>query len=343
MSLRSISLQNFRSYKKSSFDFSPKTTLIIGPNTLGKTNIIEAIFLLSTGKSFKGRDEDMIKFGEEVGRVKTASNAAASDLEVVLSTLQGRFSKRYFVNGVPRRRADFVGHLPSVLFTPVDLELITDGPGVRRRYLDFVLEQTDREYAYAAFSYEKALRARNRLLEQAKKTRRYAQEVFAYWDAMLIAQAEIITKKREEYLDFVNSARKDVFKISLVYDKNVMSEEQLESYREREIESGMTLVGPHRDDFQVFMEGMREVKVFGSRGQQRLGVLQLKIIELQFAEKNLATKPLLLLDDIFSELDQRHIELVMDMVSNQQTVITTTHREFVGKKLKKSTGVIELE
>lgn len=279
----------------------------------------------------------MLLFGEQVGRVKSEG------LEVVLSNIEDRFGKKNLVNDIPRRRADFVGHLPSVLFTPVDLELITDGPGVRRRYLDFVLEQVDRDYSHALAQYERALRSRNRLLELAKKTRRRIQEHFDYWDGLLIANGEIITRKREEYLAFINDFKKDIFKLSVVYDKSIISLERLSQYQDREIEACATLVGPHRDDFKVFMEKDREIKVFGSRSQQRLAVLQLKIIELAFMKSiKDGQKPLLLLDDIFSELDQGHIDLVLDMAIHQQTVITTTHREFVDKKLHKTMSMIEL-
>ncbi|HSX40696.1 MAG TPA: DNA replication and repair protein RecF [Candidatus Saccharimonadales bacterium] len=338
--LGSLHLQNFRSYKKASFEFAT-TTLIIGPNTAGKTNLIEAVFLLSTGKSFKGGDEDAIMFTEEVARVSTQG------LEVVFANQagQGRFVKKYLVNGVSKRRADFVGNLPAVLFTPLDLELITNGPSMRRRYFDFVLEQTDSDYAHARAQYEKAIRARNRLLEEAKKRGHKSQQIFSYWDDLLIQNGQIITQKREEYTQYLNRFSKDVFDFTISYDKSVISKERLLQYDRAEVDATITLVGPHRDDFEISMFVDKEaalVKTFGSRGQQRLAILQLKIIELAFLEEKLGERPMLLLDDIFSELDEGHIDLVLEMIGKQQTILTTTHKEFVKNKFSKGMHVIEL-
>jgi DNA replication and repair protein RecF len=164
--LKSISLQNFRSYKKTEFSFE-NTTLIIGPNTSGKSNLIEAIYLLSTGKSFRtDKDAQMLSFSEEVGRVKGFTDE--EELEVVLTNGKvgdsGSQYKKFLVNGVARRRVDFAGHFLTVLFSPQDLEIIIESPSLRRNFLDEVLEQVDREYRAAAISYTKVLRQRNALL-----------------------------------------------------------------------------------------------------------------------------------------------------------------------------------
>ena len=144
MQLLDLNLQNFRSYSNSSINFSPNTTLIVGPNTAGKTNILEAIFFLATGKSFHAeKDMEMIRFGEKIARVKT------DGLEIVLMP-----QKRYLVNGVSKRQMDFIGNIRAVLFAPTDLELITDSPSLRRKYLDFVLIQVDREFRRARSLYE---------------------------------------------------------------------------------------------------------------------------------------------------------------------------------------------
>ena len=174
--LKSISLQNFRNYKHKTFEFSPDTTLIIGPNTTGKTNILEAVFLISTGKSFKtDKDFQMLEFGKEVGRVGAYVNPSASSagssqasseqvakLEVVItngnvSGVKSQY-KKFLVNGVAKRRVDFAGNLISVLFSPQDLDIIVDSPSLRRRFLDNVLEQVDREYRSANIAYVKAIR-----------------------------------------------------------------------------------------------------------------------------------------------------------------------------------------
>ena len=169
--LKSISLQNFRSYEKTEFSFE-ETTLIIGPNTSGKSNLIEAIYLLSTGKSFRTeKDVQMLSFREEVGRVK--GKVSDDELEVVITNGQvngGSQYKKFLVNGVAKRRGDFAGHLQAVRFSPQDLEIIVDSPSLRRNFLDEILEQVDRNYRVSTIAYSKALRQRNALLELAKET-----------------------------------------------------------------------------------------------------------------------------------------------------------------------------
>ena len=166
--LHSLGLQNFRSYKSKEFEFSENTTLIVGPNTIGKTNIIESIFLISTGKSFKtDKDIQMLSLGKEVGRVR----AKVDDLKLEVVLTNGYVSgvksqyKKFLINGVAKRRADFAANLIAVLFSPADLDIIIGSPSLRRNLLDDVLEQTDRDYRYANIAYVKALRQRNALLE----------------------------------------------------------------------------------------------------------------------------------------------------------------------------------
>jgi len=353
--LKSIFLQNFRSYKKQEFSFE-ETTLILGPNTSGKTNLIEAIYLLSTGKSFRTeKDIQMLKFNEEVGRVKGAAQRALPggdldniELEVIITNGRvgdGRSQyKKFLVNGVSKRRVDFAGNLLSVLFSPQDLDIIIDSPSLRRNFLDEVLEQVDRSYRLALLTYSKSLRQRNALLEVARETGLRNPKQFEYWDNLVIVNGQIITKKREEFIDSANSAAKEIFDFLITYDKSVISKERLLQYENEEIASGVTLVGPHRDDFSVSMfnssKTVHDVKFFGSRGQQRLAILQLKVLELLFIEKTLGERPILILDDIFSELDEEHINLIFDQIGKQQTILSTTHKEFIPKKMLKLMKVI---
>jgi len=353
--LKSISLQNFRSYKKQEFSFE-ETTLILGPNTSGKTNLIEAIYLLSTGKSFRTeKDIQMLKFNEEVGRVKGVAQRALPggdldniELEVIITN--GRVGdgksqyKKFLVNGVSKRRVDFAGNLLSVLFSPQDLDIIIDSPSLRRNFLDEVLEQVDRSYRLALLTYSKSLRQRNALLEVAKETGLRNPKQFEYWDNLVIENGSIITQKREEFINFANSAAKDIFDFLITYDKSVISKERLLQYENEEIASGVTLVGPHRDDFSVAMHHLsktvHDVKFFGSRGQQRLAILQLKVLELLFIEQRMGKRPVLILDDIFSELDAEHINLIFDQIGKQQTIFSTTHKEFIPKKMLKLMKII---
>ncbi len=347
--LHSLSLQNFRSYKDRVFEFSENTTLIVGPNTIGKTNIIESVFLISTGKSFKtDKDVQMLSIGKEVGRVK----AKVDDLKLEVVLTNGYVSgvksqyKKFLINGVAKRRADFAANLIVVLFSPADLDVIIGSPSLRRNLLDDVLEQTDREYRIANIAYVKAIRQRNALLELARETGNRSEKQFEYWDKLVIDNGQVLTQKREEFINFVNNSKKDIFDFKLSYDKSEISQERLEQYSSAEVASAVTLVGPHRDDFIILMpkeDGFYDVKSFGSRGQQRLAILQLKSLQIKFIEEKIGKKPLLLLDDIFSELDEGHINLILEQVGREQTIITTTHKEFVPQKYLKDINVIELE
>lgn len=353
MYLKTLQLQNFRSYTRSSFTFSEGTTIIIGPNTAGKTNLIEAVYLLATGKSFRAeKDVEAIQFQKEMARVKGLVDD--NQLEVVLTTgeVAGITSalKKYLLNGVAKRRADFAGNLIAVLFSPLDLEIIIDSPSIRRSFLDDAISQVDREYARSLLTYTKALRQRNALLQLAKEKGIRNDRQFAYWDELLIGAGNTITKKREEFIIFLNNSQKEVFDLIVIYDKSTISKERLLQYKDAEVGSGVTLVGPHRDDFNVNLQfktenlkpETRDIKLFGSRGQQRLAVLQLKMLQLLFVEQATGKRPLLLLDDIFSELDEGHINLIWEIIPKQQAIITTTHEEFVKEKLINEANVIEL-
>jgi DNA replication and repair protein RecF len=348
-------LQNFRSYKKSTYDFE-KFTIIIGPNTAGKSNLIESIFLLSSGKSSRAeRDAQMVRLGNEMGRVSAHilqdldGQSKTEDINLEVMVTVGEVAgvrtqyKRFFVNGVAKRRTDFVGNLPSVLFSPQDLELVGGSPGKRREFLDNVLEQTDRDYRIAHLGFIKALKQRNALLELVKETGRNADKQLDYWDSLVIRNGSVVTQKREKFINSLNEEEKSVFDFKIVYDKSEISKERLEKYYDAERASGVTLVGPQRDDVFIYFEKDKALKYFGSRGQQRLGVLQLKLIELNYIKEKLEEAPILLLDDIFSELDEEHINLILSIIGDQQTILTTTHEEFIPTSLKRKMEVIELE
>ena len=357
MHLKQLTLQNFRNYKKSTFNFSENTTLVVGPNTSGKSNLIEAIFFLSTGRSFRVEsDGQCIKFEKEIARIK--GKVEDKELEVVIA--QGGVSrklrpfKKYLVNGVSKRKVDFVGNFFAVLFAPNDLEIIVGSPFKRREFMDNILIQVDRDYRLALSFYEKGLRARNALLHKVKETGVRNEKEFIYWDNLLIVQGQKITKIREEFIKYLNDSKKNILKFEIFYDKSLISKERLLQYKDVEIGAGVTLVGPHRDDLSIRINSDKDIRYFGSRGQQRLAILQLKLLELIFIEQETGERPVLLLDDIFSELDEDHINLVLNMtrlpspgtggqVGKQQTIITTTHKEFVGNKLLKEMSVIELQ
>lgn len=342
MRLNRLELKNFRSYKKRTFQFGDKT-LLIGPNGAGKTNILEAIFVLSTGMSPRaGRTEEMIRWGAEIGSVTgiiETGEEQYTNLSVILTPgvyLGKRTTKkRFLVDGVARAKQRFVGRLVAVQFRPEDLRLIEGSPSRRRQYLDEILSQASRVYAGAVTTYEGALRRRNRILNLIKEGKARVEQL-AYWDKTLIKNGNIVTENRREYLNYLSDNRSHVGRYRIEYDASTISEARLIEYREAEIATGYTLVGPHKDDFAVYgaektnPRGEENLHVFGSRGEQRLGVLFLKLGAMVYLEKQLGAKPMLLLDDIYSELDEEHRGLVREVMDGRQVIITTAEEKSAG-------------
>lgn len=348
--LTSLVLHNFRSYTKKTWTFTPGATCIVGPNAAGKTNVLEAIMLLATGKSFRaGLDREVIRWESEVARVIGESGGEKVEIVLTPGEVSGQKSplKKHLVNGVARRVIDFVGNVRAVLFWPEDLEIVTDSPSIRRRYLDTVLVQVDREYRRNLLSYERGVRQRNRLLDLINEGSASRSQLL-FWDQLLIRAGGYITQKRGEYIEFVNGTFLADHHFMMVYDKSVISETRLLQYKDEEVAAKSTLVGPHRDDFGLFSRhhavsgGYRDLNKFGSRGEQRLAVLWLKLAELSYIEKETGERPMLLLDDIFSELDEEHRALVGNVVNKQQTIITSADIESVPKSIRKSVVVVAL-
>lgn len=345
--IQNVKLTNFRNFKSKSIEFSSGVSLILGPNAIGKTNILESLYLLSTGKSFKARlEEEVIKYDKDIARITgtvgVLSLASPSvELEAVIT--RGLIDigaerpekaprKRLLVNGIPKRMIDFAGNFKVVLFGPWDMDLVTESPGVRRKFLDSVLSQTDREYRRSILSYEKGLRQRNRVLWDIREGN-ITRDRLLFWDQLLIKNGDYITKKREEFINYVNSKHSlSINTYSLSYNRSVISEGRLDQYKDEEIAAATTLVGPHRDDF-IFNKKERDLSSYGSRGEQRMGVLWLKMAELSYIEDVTGERPTLLLDDIFSELDGDHRSVAMDVAGRQQTIITSVDEEFT-KELK---------
>lgn len=353
MFIKKILLQNFRNFSQKEFEFEKLTTIIIGPNASGKTNTLEAIYLLATGKSFHARhEEEMVKDGQDLARARgtVESNDEKINLEVLLTRglLNGAkvARKKLSVNGVSRHLYNFVGNLRVVLFGPWDMNLITGSPSTRRRFLDDVVSQVDREYRRALLSYEKGLRQRNKVLERIREGLATRSQLL-FWDKLLIKNGDYISKKKEEFINFVNATEKfqgEEFKLE--YDKSSISEARLEQYSVEEVSAAATLVGPHRDDlvFLIKKEGFSDFKnlsVYGSRGEQRMGILWVKLATLSYITETTGQRPVLLLDDIFSELDYKHYKLVMDVVGKQQTIITTANLHTV-EDWKEEAHLIEL-
>jgi DNA replication and repair protein RecF len=362
MYLESLRLNHFRSYLKHELTFGDKTTVLVGENGVGKTNVLEAVYLLATGESFRaGKIEEMVNWGAEVGHVsglirnqtekikyqtsniKMVESAGADisdriELRVTVTrgVVQGKrvSGRRYLVDGTPKRKQDFVGQLLVVAFRPEDMDLLTGQRGGRRGFLDGVLVQTNREYRRSLMAYEKALRRRNRLLDLIRdgQTQRSA---LAFWDQVLIKEGEKIYEERQDLVRFINLTAHVGEALRVEYQPSVISESRLAQYAEAEVAVGYTLVGPHRDDFFIVTSnrpqatGQKDMNlaVYGSRGEQRMAVLWLKLAELQFIEEQTGERPVLLLDDIFSELDDKHDKMVMEILGKQQTIVSTTDED----------------
>ena len=342
-----LALSHFRNFKRKNIKFSPQTTVIVGPNASGKTNVLESLFLLSLGKSFRARvEEEMINYNEEIARVigvVGSKGAEQTKLEVVLT--RGEITvgedpvktekvarKRLKVNGIGKRLIDFTGNFRVVLFGPWDLEIVTESPSVRRKFLDNVLSLVDREYRGAILSYEKGLRQRNRLLYRIREEGLPRSQLL-FWDRLLIKNGDYISETRRDFIEYTNNTEAlNDQEFSLDYDSSAISQARIEQYSREEVAAATTLVGPHRDDFCFRLKKnkrARDLARYGSRGEQRMGVLWLKLAELGFVEEKTQEKPTLLLDDIFSELDHDHRDVVMKVVGNQQTIITTADPHFV--------------
>ncbi len=340
MSISKLRLNSFRNFKTKLLEFSPNITVIVGPNASGKTNILESVFVLATGKSFRARiEEEMVNYDMDIARVKgrVASEGHILDLEAVLtrglidigkSAPERVARKKLLVNGVSKRLIDFAGNLKVTLFGPWDLDLVTESPSLRRKFLDTVLSQVDREYRRASLSYEKGLRQRNRLLLRIREEG-LSRSQLLFWDKLLVRNGDYLSTARGEFIGFINSTKAlNEENLELFYDRSAISEARLEQYAEEEVAAATTLVGPHRDDF-IFRKEKRDLGRFGSRGEQRMGVLWLKLAELAFIEAKSGERPTLLLDDIFSELDHKHRKIVMKVSEKQQTIITTADPHFV--------------
>ncbi len=332
MRIERLTLENFRSYSKKVFNFG-EHTVVVAPNGAGKTNVLEAIYLLLTGESERaGETSEMIAFDGEIGIVSgiIENKEERTELSVVLTrgSYMGKATpkRRYLVDGISRTKAKFIGKLPVTLFRPEDMRLVEGSPPRRRRFLDESLSQAHPEYSRALSVYEASLRRRNRLLDAIREgTAR--REQLAYWDQSVIKNGNIVTDFRRDFLDALSRVKTSFGEYRIEYNASTVSPERLAQYAEAEVAVGYTLVGPHKDDFRIKGEHEKDLMTYGSRGEQRLGVLFLKLASMEYVEAKLGVKSLLLLDDIFSELDATHREEVVKMMEGRQTIITSAEVE----------------
>lgn len=338
MLIKNLTLQNFRNHKILGINFDDNLTFIYGENGLGKTNILEAIHLLSTTKSLRSEyDKDLILHNQIFLRIKSEIENTEDKYNLELTVersndFNNKSSKKVKVNQVAKSVSTFSGILKSVIFTPADLDLIFSTPSSRRKYLDLIFYQISYTYKKSILEYTKALKQRNKLLEIIKETGR-GKEQLDFWTEFLIKEGTKIQKERDEIFNFLNENVNSLnekfelnnFEIKFVYIKNEISKENFEVYSQKEFILCTTLIGPHKDDFEIQMN-RKDISQFGSRGQQRMALTALKILELDFIYKKTGEKPILLLDDIFSELDEKHKKAILKIIKEQQTIITSVYK-----------------
>lgn len=348
MKLLTLTLKNFRNHKNLDLSFEGESYLITGPNGSGKSNILEAINLLATTKSLRARyDKDMIAWDEPFakvsGKVQLSTDTADTtllELNIITDQAETNRSKKTFkVNTGQRSATKFAGNFLSVLFTPTDIDLLTGAPAQRRKYFDQVLVQTTNDYKKSSHAYEKIIRQKNALLAQDFYTTA-AHTQLDYWNTKLTEEAEVIQLHRLDYITFLTkqigkyhtALETTLASYDLTYYKSDASSQHLTVMLDREKQAHRSLVGPHRDDFKLFAQ-TKDLGSFGSRGQQRTALLALKMCELDYIEQKRGIRPILLLDDIYSELDPKHKAAINQIIDQQQTIITTAHDAFDGVEL----------
>lgn len=332
MILTGLWIQDFRSFPEKQVRLEPGLNIWSAPNGTGKSNLVEAIQLLATGESWRSHQTDELirwesEFGRVKGKVRLSSNEEI-DLEQIFThgSIQGkRTNKRlYRVNGVGRRAQEAVGQLLTVLFTPEDMNVFQAGPSGRRRLLDQVLDQVSPNYRHSRRTYDQALRRRNKLILQLREGEADRYDFF-YWDRLLIEHGSVLHDVRSAFLHWLNTQSGIREPYQVVYDHSIVSEERLRQYAQAEVGAGHTLVGPHKDDVRLsFQRGgdWRDIEQFGSRGEQRLALVWWKLNELQYLESQANDTPILLLDDVFSELDPENQQFLLQAIEGRQALLT---------------------
>ena len=334
MIIKSIELQNFRNYEDLNISFDEGTNIFYGDNAQGKTNILEAAYLSGTTKSHKcSKDKEMIRFGEQESHIRTVVVKKEKEYQIDMHLKHNR-SKGIAINKVPIKKAsELFGILNMVFFSPEDLNIIKNGPAERRRFLDSELCQLDKIYLSDLTTYNKILNQRNKLLKDMVY-RPDLKDTLPVWDMQLVNYGRKIIGKRREFVESLNEIIKEIHRnltggienIEVIYEPSVESEaleESLFRNRDRDLRMKMTSSGPHRDDLMVAVNGI-DIRKYGSQGQQRTAALSLKLSEIYLVEKIIHDKPVLLLDDVLSELDSSRQNYLLESIHDIQTMITCT-------------------
>jgi len=340
MIIKSIELKNFRNYEDLNISFDKGTNILYGDNAQGKTNVLEAAYMSGTTKSHKGsKDKEMIRFNEQESHIRTVvekkqpGTDMMKEYQIDMHLKQSR-SKGIAINQIPIKKAsELFGILNMVFFSPEDLNIIKNGPAERRRFLDSELCQLDKIYLADLTNYNKILNQRNKLLKDMVY-RPDLGDTLPIWDMQLVETGKKIIYRRKMFIEELNEIVHGIhYKISggkeelfLKYEPNIddiFFEDELNRARNKDIKTCMTSVGPHRDDM-LFSIGDIDIRKFGSQGQQRTSALSLKLSEIELVKKTIHDTPVLLLDDVLSELDSNRQNYLLNSISDIQTLITCT-------------------
>lgn len=339
--LTDIRLQNFRSYRDASFELSPGVNIIVGPNASGKTNLLEAVLVVSGGRSYRSADDNLIRHGADWGRIDAHTPKGMRSAIFKRQELSSKINKQFLIDDKPYKRLPLAKNQPVVLFEPNHLSLINGEPALRREFLDNFLEKLVPGFDDTRAKYTRALRQRNALL---KRPSRGDSQLFA-WNLRLSELGGQIALARQELIGRVSKLLTSTYselasqkhKLTAQYKSPIRLDnyashllQKLEESLEQDVLRGFTAHGPHRDDLTIWLN-KTPMSLSASRGEVRTLLLALKIIELKLLESDHGHSPLLLLDDVFSELDGKRRRAVAEYLNRYQTFITTTDADIVAK------------
>lgn len=334
MIIRTIELSNFRNYENLKIDFDNGTNILYGDNAQGKTNILESAYVSGTTKSHKGsKDKEMIRFGETESHIRTLVEKNHMTYQIDMHIKKNR-AKGIAINRVPIKKAsELFGILNMVFFSPEDLNIIKNGPAERRRFLDSEICQLDKIYLSNLTKYNKVLNQRNKLLKDIA-FHPELENTLSVWDTQLISYGRRIIARRKQFIEELNEIVYGIHKnisggkeeLLLKYEPDIEEaffEDELNRAKVKDKKYCVTSVGPHRDDISFYI-GDIDIRKFGSQGQQRTSALSLKLSEIELVKKSIHDTPVLLLDDVLSELDSNRQNYLLNSIHDIQTIITCT-------------------
>ncbi|MBO5884538.1 MAG: DNA replication/repair protein RecF [Clostridia bacterium] len=340
MEITKLQLYSYRNYLVSEVIFNGGINVICGRNAQGKTNLLEAVYFCVVGKSFRAKKEkEVINLDKEIAKIKVfiKKDVGESTVEIIFSRKE---KKTVRINGIPIKKiSELLGEFNAVFFSPDELKLIKESPEDRRRFMDIDISQTNKQYFYLLSRYNEVLQNRNKQLK-SQLDKKDLTDIMKIWNEQLADCALKISKFRENFVLMLAPYAKKAhlyltegaenLEVEYVGIKEQTKEDivnKLESNLEKDLQLGYTSFGPHRDDIKVSIDGV-DLRTFGSQGQQRTAALSLKLAELDIIEKQLYTKPVLLLDDVLSELDNNRKMRLLEYCKNTQTLITCTSFDF---------------